>query len=145
MGLPVSNDFIADQHSARLSIRRAELVETKDEGELQEITAHGYADETFSGAHRVQPFGFSSHVPKGAHGLALVVNGRTDQTAFIGMEHPEYRPKNQPEGSSRQYDKDGSYCDMDGDGNFATKCRKESKHEGDTIVLKSETMVYINC
>lgn len=141
----MSTGFVADQHAARLSIRRAELVETKDEGEFQEAMADGYADEQFKGAHRVQPFGFTSHAPKGSHGLAIVANGRTDQSVILGMEHPEYRPRDQPEGSSRQYDKDGSYCDMDGDGNLATKCRKESKHEGDTIVLKSETMVYINC
>lgn len=99
--------FAADEHSARLSVRRAELTEVKDDGPFQRITALGYADETIKLAHRVQPFGLTSHPPKGAHGLALLVNGRPDQSVFLGIEHQDYRPKSIPAGTTALYNQYG--------------------------------------
>ncbi|MFZ4807463.1 MAG: phage baseplate assembly protein domain-containing protein [Hyphomicrobiaceae bacterium] len=85
--------FHTDMHTARLTIRRVELLETDDAGELQLVTVRGYADEVLKGAHRVQMFGETSHAPAGAHGLALLVNGRPDQSIVLGLEHPTHRPK----------------------------------------------------
>lgn len=99
--------FAADQHSARLAVRRAELTEVQDDGPFQRITAMGYADETLKLGHRVQPFGLTSHPPKGAHGLALLVNGRPDQSVFLGIEHPNHRPKAIPVGTTALYNQYG--------------------------------------
>lgn len=86
--------FRDDMHSARLAIRRVELVETDDSGELQRTTVRGYEDEIIKLGHRVQTFGDAGHAPPGAHGLALLVNGRPDQSVLFGFEHPQHRQKN---------------------------------------------------
>lgn len=99
--------FAADRYSARLSIRRAELTEVQDDGPFQRISALGYADETLKLGHRVQPFGLTSHPPKGAHGLAMLINGRSDQSVFLGIEHPSHRPKSIPMGTTALYNAHG--------------------------------------
>lgn len=99
--------FDADKHSARLQVRRVELVETRDDGPLQRVTVMGYEGERIKLAHRVQMFGDSSHAPPGAHGLALFVNGRPDQTILLGLEHQDHRPKNMPVGERVLYNAHG--------------------------------------
>lgn len=115
--------FAADQHSSRLSTRRAESVTVDDSGEFQRMTGDGYDSEQFKLAHRVQPFGLTSHPPKGSHGLAVLANGRPDQTVLLGVEHPDYRPKNTPEGATKLYDKDGTFVYLDAAGNLHAKTR----------------------
>ena len=99
--------FATDVHSARLAVRRAELTEVQDDGPFQRITALGYADEVLRLGHRVQPFGLTSHPPTGAHGLALLVNGRPDQSVFLGIEHPDHRPRSIPAGTTALYNAHG--------------------------------------
>ena len=99
--------FATDVHSARLAVRRAELTEVQDDGPFQRITALGYADEVLRLGQRVQPFGLTSHPPKGAHGLALLVNGRPDQSVFLGIEHPDHRPRSIPAGTTALYNQYG--------------------------------------
>lgn len=135
------NSFYADQHSARLSIRRAELQEVDDSGEMQVGTALGYDSETFKKAHRVQPFGYSSHPPKGSHGMALVANGRPDQTVFLGQEHPDYRPRNLPEGATKLYDKDGTFIYLDAAGNVTVETRlKATVKAGQEVLIEAPTI-----
>lgn len=117
--------YAADRESARLSIRRTESVEVDDSGEFQRMTADGYDDETFKMAHRVQPFGLTTHPPKGSHGLALLGNGRPDQNVYLGIEHPKYRPRNLPDGATKLYDKDGTFVYLDAAGNIHAKTRKK--------------------
>lgn len=99
--------FRTDAHSARLAVRRVELVEVDDSGPLQRVTVLGYADEVIKGAHRVQLFGETSHPPVGSHGLALLVNGRPDQSVILGLEHPDHRPRNLPRGERALYNAHG--------------------------------------
>jgi phage gp45-like len=99
--------FQSDLHSSRLAIRRVELVETDDSGELQRVTVRGYADEVIKLGHRVQTFGDTGHAPPGAHGLALLVNGRPDQSVLLGLEHPEHRPRNVARGERVLYNAHG--------------------------------------
>lgn len=133
--------YDADLNTPRLAIRRAELVETKDSGELQEVTALGYDEEQFKLAHRAQPFGLSSNAPKGSHGVAVVANGRPDQTVLLGMEHPEFRPRNLPEGATKLYDKDGSFVYLDAAGNlFAEVKQKANVKAGSEATVEAPTI-----
>ena len=124
--------FRADDHSARLAVRRTESVEVDDSGDMQRMTALGYDDETIKLAHRVQPFGLSSHPPKGSHGLALLGNGRPDQNVFLGIESPSHRPRNLPEGGTKLYDKDGTFVYLDAAGNVHAKTRLKAFVEAGT-------------
>jgi phage gp45-like len=99
--------YPTDYLSARLSVRRVELIETDDSGEMQRTTVRGYADEVIKLGHRVQPFGDSGHAPPGAHGLALLVNGRPDQSVLLGLEHPQHRPRNTAVGERVLYNAHG--------------------------------------
>lgn len=133
--------YQADTNSPRLSIRRAELVETKDDGEFQTATAMGYADEQFKLAHRAQPFGLSAHAPTGSHGLALLTNGRPDQSVYLGMEHPDYRPRDLPEGATKLYDKDGTFVYLDAGGNlFAETKKKASVKAGEEAYIEAPSI-----
>ena len=87
--------------------RRAELVETYDDGELQLADALGYESERFRKAHRVQQFGLTGRPMPGAHGLAVPVNGRADQMALVGFENPEHRPRNLDAGEAGLYNAHG--------------------------------------
>ncbi len=124
--------FRADDHSSRLAIRRTESVEVDDAGDMQRMTALGYDDETIKMAHRVQPFGLSTHPPKGSHGLAVLGNGRPDQNVFLGIESPEHRPRNLPEGATKLYDKDGTFVYLDAAGNVHAKTRLKAFVEAGT-------------
>lgn len=99
--------FAVDEHSARLMVRRVELTEIDDAGPFQRISALGYADEVIDLGQRVQPFGLTSNPPKGSHGLALFVNGRPDQSVFLGVEHQDHRPKSIPVGTTALYNQYG--------------------------------------
>ncbi len=124
--------FGADLHSARLAIRRGEIVETVDDGEHQVATARGYADEVFRRAHRAQAFGFSSRPPAGSHGIALLGNGRPDQSVLIGFEHPTHRPRSLGDGESVLYNAHGDVI-------FVYK--KKIKTKTETWELEATTMV----
>jgi phage baseplate assembly protein V len=135
------SSFEVDLHSARLSIRRAELQEVDDSGEMQVATALGYDSETFKNAHRVQSFGASSHPPKGSHGLVLVVNGRPDQSVHLGDEHPDYRPRDLPEGAYKIYDKDGTFVYLDAVGNVTVETRlKATVKAGQEVLIEAPTI-----
>ena len=135
--------YDADVHAARLAVRRVELVSVKDNDGIQYVVALGHADEQFKDAHRVQPFGFTAHPPKGSHGLALAVNGRPDQTTIIGVEHPDHRQKNLAEGEVAFYDANGQFLkfmkgpktEMQG-GSAHWKFSGKVVIEAPTIVLK---------
>ncbi len=135
--------YAADQDVGRLNIRRVESVKIRDDDEMQYATADGYDDEQFDEAHRAQNFGLTSHPPNGSHGLVVSGNGRPDQGVVVGMEHPQYRPRNLPEGATKLYDKDGTFVYLDAGGNLFAETRKkaevkageEAKIEAPTIRL----------
>lgn len=89
---------------------RAELLETKDDGETQRVIAQGRDSERLggqTGVLRIQMFGESSHAPAGAHGIVLVIGGNMDQAVLLGLEHPDHRPQNLGAGDKVIYDAHG--------------------------------------
>lgn len=96
-----------------IDLFRAELGDTDDSGDLQLAKRLlGYANEEFSGVHRIQPFGFHSHAPKGSHGIGLALRGMRDLVVGLGFEHPQYRPKNRDLGSAAIYDMHGNIVSL---------------------------------
>jgi phage gp45-like len=91
---------------------RAELQETKDEGKAQMVTGLGRDSESVggkTGVLRIQMFGHTSNVPKGAHGIMLVLNGNMDQAVMLGLEHPDHRPTGLESGDDKSYDSRGQF------------------------------------
>lgn len=91
---------------------RAELISTDDSGKTQVLKARGRDGEEYggkTGVLRVQSFGHSAHVPKGAHGLILVIGGNPDMAVLLGFEHPDHRPTNLAEGEHKLYDAFGQF------------------------------------
>lgn len=120
----------ADVHGSRNVMRRVEVVEVVDKGEIQEITVLGLADEEIKLAYRGQPHGLSSVPRKGSVGYLFVGNGRPDEAFIMGMEHPEDRPKNLKSGESVQYGSKKQTCLMD--------------EKGNTILRTPQGIVHIN-
>lgn len=96
-----------------LDLFRAELGDTDDAGDLQLAkTLLGYAGEEFTRVHRVQPFGFHGHAPRGSHGVGLALRGMRDLVVALGCEHPQHRPKNRAVGTTAIYDMWGNIVSL---------------------------------
>lgn len=113
--------FDVDQHIGRNLARRVEVIEVDDSGPIQSITVVGLADEYFTLPLRGQPFGLSGVPPVGSIGYLFAANGRLDQGFLIGMEHPDYRPRDLVSGSCRMYGKEGQEITQDELGNTIIK------------------------
>ena len=91
-------------------------VETDDDGDLQTTTLLGPQGETLKRVHRLQPFGFHSSVPKGAHGLGVQFGGGPDGgrrlNMVLGLEDPSSRPRKREPGSTALYDANGSMISL---------------------------------
>lgn len=91
---------------------RVRITRTDDGGEYQKVWATGRDGEVLGGQTgllRAQYFGSSEHVPKDAHGLALVIGGNLDQAVLLGFEHPDHRPTGLAEGDKKIYDAFGQF------------------------------------
>jgi len=93
---------------------RVILSSLDDSGPQQLVQVTGLAGQTIGDAVRSQHYGFSSYPPAGAEGLALLLGGGMDRAHALGMEHPQYRPKNLPMGGSIHYDNAGNYVKIVG-------------------------------
>ena len=95
---------------------RVEHVDTNDDGDLQTTTLLGPQGETLKRVHRLQPFGFHSSVPKGAHGLGVQFGGGSDGgrrlNMVLGLEDPTNRPRKREQGSTALYDANGSMISL---------------------------------
>ena len=87
---------------------RGEIGSVDDTGDLQTIVATGHAGEEVSAVHRVQPHGFASNPPAGAHGLVLPLGGERILSVALGGEHQDVRQKNLPTGTAVLYDASGN-------------------------------------
>ncbi len=125
-----SNYYDADMDIGRNAIRRVEVVEVKDDGEIQMVTVKGLDEEVFDLPLRGQPHGLTSNPSPGAIGYVFMANGRPDQAFLIGLEHPEQRPRNLKPGESQTYAKEGQRILMDA--------------KGDQHIDTPKGMVYIN-
>lgn len=123
-----------------LDVFRTEIRETDDSGDLQKLKKIlGYADEEITDAHRVSPFGFSSHAPVGSHGIAVAARGQRDLVAVLGAEHAPSRPKNLTAGQAALYDDKGNIIRMFGDGGmhiFGKKQDMTIESDKDNIFVK---------
>jgi phage baseplate assembly protein V len=99
--------FESDAHIGRSVIRRGEIVEVIDDGDLQLVIATGLHGETIKSAHRSQYFGSSENPPVGSHGQFLLSNGRPDQAYMMAAEHPDHRPRNTGAGEKVLYNAHG--------------------------------------
>ncbi len=99
--------YYADLDSSRVTLSRAELMETRDDGDFQLVTAKGMDSEVFRFAGRSMPFGFGSHAPPGSIGHVLSVAGRRDQAWLLGLEHPDHRRRQMPVGTTALYNQFG--------------------------------------
>lgn len=97
-----------------LSLFRFEHEETDDSGDQQFLKGKGVAGEELTGVHRVMPFGFASHAPKGAHSLAVAAHGQRDLVVALGVEDAATRQKNLPQGTGKLYDAQGNVIFMAG-------------------------------
>jgi phage baseplate assembly protein V len=102
----------------------AELLEVDDEGKQQTVTHHGLAGEKHSEVYRPQPFGFSSHPPKGSTGVVASLGGERNRSVFFGGEHDDHRPTKLKEGQVKNYDKAGNSIGLLADDGVATAVAK---------------------
>jgi len=100
---------------SRTNLFRTELTGVDDTGEQQLGSGYGYAGEEFDKAPIVRQHGFTSHAPKGSHGIGIAGSGERGLVAFLGLEHQDYRQKNVPEGGSVVYDATGNVSRYLGD------------------------------
>lgn len=98
----------------------AELLEVDDSGKQQTVTHHGLAGEKHSEVYRPQPFGFSSHPPKGSTGVVGSLGGERNRSVFLGGEHDDHRPTKLKEGQVKYYDQVGNTIGLLKDDGIAT-------------------------
>ena len=126
---------------SRTNLFRAELKETRDDGELQTGIGYGYAGEEVAGVHIVRQHGLASHAPKGSHGIGIAGSGERGLVAFLGMEHQDKRPRDLKEGNTTLYDASGNATRMLGaDGIWHDAADRPQKMTGKTVdVTATET------
>ncbi len=96
-----------DRDALRSMLRRAAIAAVNDAGTQQLIDLLGFAGEKLRGVPRIESFGFASNPPSGGTGIIACAGGRSDRALFLGGEHPDYRPKDQPVGGVTIYDANG--------------------------------------
>ena len=129
---------------SRTHLFRAELSQTKDDGELQTGTGLGYAGEEVADVHIVRQHGLASHAPKGSHGIGIAGSGERSLVAFLGMEHQDKRPRNLAEGQTVLYDATGNATRMLGDdGIWHDAGSRPQKMAGKTITLTGTDRVVV--
>lgn len=111
----------ADVDIGRNVMRRVEVIEVDDSGEIQMVRVKGLADEIFELPLRGQPHGMTSVPPVGSLGYVMMAGGRPDQAFLMGLEHPEQRPKDRAPGENVLYATPGQRMEMDQDGNVLVK------------------------
>jgi phage gp45-like len=116
----------------------AELLEVDDSGKQQTVTHHGLAGEKHSEVYRPQPFGFSSHPPKGSTGVVGSLGGERNRSVFLGGEHDDHRPTKTESGQSVLYDDKGNTIFMAGKKGVPVHVKKGSF---DVIVDEDDAII----
>ncbi|VTZ27570.1 conserved hypothetical protein [Methylocella tundrae] len=100
---------MTDEHDTAIkgSLRRVSVVSIDDAGTQQRATLNGLSGEQFKNVVRSQHFGLSTVPPAGGEGVILMQGGRSDRAHVLGLEHPQYRPKNTEQGGTVLYDANG--------------------------------------
>lgn len=108
--------YDADMDIGRNVLRRVEVIEVDDSGEIQMVRLMGLADEVFEMPLRGQNFGRTAVPTKGSIGYVLMANGRPDQAFGLQLEDPEIRPRNLKPGEVQTYAKEKQRILMDAKG-----------------------------
>lgn len=104
-------------HMGAGSLRRIEVVEVDDTGEIQKVTVRGLADEYFEFPLRGQPAGLTGNPVEGAVGYVLMADGNPDSAFLLNLENPKKRPTDLKGGESKFYGDAGQsvYAKENGD------------------------------
>lgn len=128
----------------RTNLFRAELSETNDDGAMQLGRGRGYAGEEVDKVHVVRQHGLASHAPKGSHGIGIAGSGERTLVAFLGLEHPDKRPRKLKEGNTTLYDAKGNATRMLGDdGIWHDASDRPQKMTGKTLEFAATDTVTI--
>ncbi len=92
-------------------LTRGTLESHDDSAGQQLIDARGLSGESFTKIYRPMQFGFTSNPPKGSD-LALFRMGSSERILAMGVEHPDKRPKNLPDGVTAIYGADGEIASL---------------------------------
>lgn len=124
-----------------LDIIRGEVRETDDSGDLQKLKkVLGLASEEFTGVHRVQQFGLSSHAPQGSHGIILApMGGQRELAVMLGAESAQHRQKNLKSGQTVLYDSQGNIIRLFGGDEY----HLESKGPHITVKAPDGKKIYL--
>lgn len=112
------DDSVTGQHV------RVTVTSVDDSGPQQVVAGTGYDGQSIGEAVRLQHFGATSVPPVGSQGLMLLSGGRHDRPHFVGLEHPDHRPTNNPSGTKVLYDDKGNVIRMYGDDGIQVAAKK---------------------
>jgi phage baseplate assembly protein V len=87
-------------------------VEEKDGQQF--LSGRGLYGDGMTKVRRLEPHGFASKPPKGSQGVFVPLNGNPDEAVLLGVDHPDHRPRDLPDGGSVQYDDAGNVIKLIG-------------------------------
>lgn len=129
---------------SRTNLFRAEITRTDDRGEMQLGRGYGYAGEEVDRVHVVRQHGLASHAPNGSHGIGLAGSGERSLVAFLGLEHPDKRPRDLKEGNTVLYDAAGNATRLLGDdGIWHDAGKRPQKMSGKTAEISGTDKAWI--
>lgn len=86
----------------------------------------------------IQPHGFSSNPPEGAHLVGLHLGHSAEKMVAFGGEHPKHKPKNLGAGNVALYNADGTIMKMVGKNAEYTGSKFTFKCGGVTMVVSGD-------
>lgn len=130
---------------SRTNLFRTELTGVDDKGEMQLGSGYGYAGEDLDKVHVVRQHGLASHAPKGSHGIGIANSGERGLVAFLGLEHPDNRPRDLEEGNTTLYDAKGNATRMLGkDGIWHDASDRPQKMTGKTVAIEASEEAHVS-
>ncbi|MGU3665800.1 phage baseplate assembly protein [Methylobacterium sp. A49B] len=130
---------------SRTNLFRFELQETDDRGELQTGKGYGYPGEEFDGHHIVRQHGLASNAPVGSHGIGVAGSGERGLVAILGLEHQDYRPRDQKPGQTTIYDDKGNVSRYLGkDGIWHDAKDAPQKMTGKTVAIEAKENAHVS-
>ena len=116
----MSEDYYSHRHSST----RVAITSVDDSGPYQTVGLTALDSESFTQVMRIQPHGFSSVPPVGAHGHGISPGGSRERLYMFGGEDPASRPTGTPSGQSVLYDDKGNVIFMKGSSGIVMKAKK---------------------
>ena len=85
------------------TIRHVRLQKVDASKTISKVDVSGHADEEMISRPFVEQFGFTSHPPKGARGIAFMSDGYAEKAVILGLDLEVYKPE-RLEGETVIYD-----------------------------------------